>query len=197
MSATRIPSRPAPAVFPPTVMIVPAWVSCCLFSMNRVPSFVVTSSSSGIGPSRMPVAMQFAWWMTAGFISTPMLSRPSIGASKSAMTPTARNFFMRASRLSEGVVELGQAQQMAAVEYWFAGDEHGEGDRVRAFDRVVVPDAFPVPGALDGVCDRALSDLPVGDGDRFLPLRGNGDLVDLEVLAGAVLGEISPRRRRR
>ena len=54
------PSRPTPAVCPPTVMIVAACVSCCRFSVTVSPFRVVVVSESGIGPTASEPGVQTA-----------------------------------------------------------------------------------------------------------------------------------------
>lgn len=93
MSAIVTPRTSTPSVCPPTVMMVAACVSCFLFSVNVSPSRVVTSSSSGIGPTVSDdPGPQLAF--AAGFISTPTPTSAVAGPTHRArIASTTRIFF--------------------------------------------------------------------------------------------------------
>src|SRR5918999_5062791 len=83
---------------------------------------------------------------------------PPAATTPAAGPPAARSF--RPIELSpQWVVELGEPQDVAALEGGLAGDEDGERDGVRRFGHLAVPDPAAMASAGDGDRCRARSEV--------------------------------------
>src|SRR5699024_1451287 len=198
MIAICSPSRFTPSMPEPVSMMVAAWVSWVLVSVNSSPSRVRTVSSSGTSPTVKPPPGTVQVEVRAGFISSPIPTIDNNGAASTSASSTIASFFTTttppSSGSAQGVVELGQPQQMTGVVGGLADHEHGERHLVLGRDRLVVPHPGAVADALDRDRWRALGDLP-GLGLRLggRPRLGHERIGDLQVLGGGVLAQIDPR----
>src|SRR5699024_4992173 len=170
MSAICSPARVTPSIWEPVWMMVAAWVSWAVFSVKVCPSAVVTSSESGTGPTtpgpEALVVVQEALAPGLNIIPTPSRSRAGLNSTSTAAITAS--FFT--TRSPQRVAQLRQAQQMAGVVGRRADHEHRELHLVGRGDRFAVPGPGAVPGALDGVGDRARCELSLGrPGQGFAP----------------------------
>lgn len=81
-----------PSMLDPTVMIVAACVSCCLFRVNVSPFAVVTTRESGTFPTVSPDEARHA--MAVGFTTSPTVTSPRVGASNIKATTAIASFFI-------------------------------------------------------------------------------------------------------
>src|SRR5699024_2487441 len=162
-------------------------------------------------PMVTPVPSMVHAAFAAGFISTPIASRPTNGPSRSIRASAMATFFMVVASVSaQRLVEERQTQQVARRHrtrsgcfgralaarrraFGWAGEEDRERHRMVRSHRFVVPDPFAVPGALDrdGYCpDWELTG--AGLLDCLRPLVWYIGVGDHQVLARAVLAQIDP-----
>src|SRR4051794_36844802 len=105
----------------PTAMIAAARVSCCLLRMTVSPFVLVAVRLVGTGPAtpRLAVAWpshrQLPDPAAAGLnsVATPRTAAPGVSMTAAA-APTARTF-MPIGGSPQRIVELGQAQEVAAL----------------------------------------------------------------------------------
>jgi hypothetical protein len=94
MSAIWMPSRPTPSMPEPISMMVAACVSCCRLSVMVSPFAVVAVNESGMFRTVMPEPSMVHSAFAAGFISTPIASRPMNGPSRSSIARAMTAFFI-------------------------------------------------------------------------------------------------------
>src|SRR5690606_873773 len=141
--------RAGTSSFLPTAMTVAARVSCCWLRVTVSPWALVVLRLPGTVPV---TATLLAAWSShrqvpepaaPGTTSTATPKAAAPGA-RSATAPAAARAFTPMVRSPQWLVELGEPQDMAALEGRRAGNEDREGDGVCHLGRFVIPYAAAV-----------------------------------------------------